>query len=140
KIYRYYNPEEVTQMLNYFSDDIPAGHLPVYVGLKQQKRFVVRVRDVNHPLFGELLDKAEEEYGFNPSGRLTIPCDEFHFRNVLSVPKIYTFAEKEIQTPLGGIMKGRGLILKLSRVIENIIISRVKSYKPMVDHVVKLPK
>ncbi|GLJ53507.1 hypothetical protein SUGI_1141610 [Cryptomeria japonica] len=72
--------EEGGEMLN-----VPSGHLPVYVGIIQQKRFVVRATDLNHPLFRELLDRAEEEFGFESPGLLTIPCEEFHFLNILGV-------------------------------------------------------
>lgn len=68
--------------------DVPAGHLPVYVGRKttQYKRFVVSVTDLHHPLFQELLEKAAQEYGFDsPIRQLVIPCDEFHFQYIMSV-------------------------------------------------------
>lgn len=59
--------------------DVPKGHLAVYVG-KEHKRFVIPISYLSHPLFRDLLDWAEEEFGFNhPMGGLTIPCTEDYF-------------------------------------------------------------
>ncbi|PIA56088.1 hypothetical protein AQUCO_00700440v1 [Aquilegia coerulea] len=59
---------------------VPKGHIAVYVGGSQKKRFVVPISYLNHPLFQDLLNQAEEEYGFShPMGGLTIPCDEDAF-------------------------------------------------------------
>ncbi|KAL7237441.1 hypothetical protein ACSBR2_003686 [Camellia fascicularis] len=67
------------------SSDVPKGHFAVYVGEKQKNRFVVPLSYLKHPLFQELLRKAEEEYGFDhPMGGLTIPCSEDAFLNVAS--------------------------------------------------------
>ncbi|KAL5998661.1 hypothetical protein ACLOJK_009605 [Asimina triloba] len=62
--------------------DVPKGHLVVYVG-GDFKRFVIRVKFLEHPLFRELLDRAREEYDFCPYSRLCIPCDENIFLNVI---------------------------------------------------------
>ncbi|KAG2705863.1 hypothetical protein I3760_05G075100 [Carya illinoinensis] len=57
--------------------DVPKGYFAVYVGKSEMKRFVVPISLLNHPSFQELLNKAEEEYGFDhPMGGLTIPCSE----------------------------------------------------------------
>ena len=45
--------------------DVPKGHLAIYVGESQKKRFVVPVSLLNQPSFQELLGKAEEEFGFD---------------------------------------------------------------------------
>ncbi|XP_047332620.1 auxin-induced protein X15-like [Impatiens glandulifera] len=59
---------------------VPKGHVAVYVGELERKRHVVPVSYLNHPLFQDLLSKAEEEFGFDhPMGGLTIPCSEEHF-------------------------------------------------------------
>ncbi|KAL5713496.1 hypothetical protein ACHQM5_015565 [Ranunculus cassubicifolius] len=56
---------------------VPKGHIAVYVGEIQKKRFVVPLSYLNHSSFQDLLNQAEEEYGFShPMGGLTIPCDE----------------------------------------------------------------
>ncbi|WOL13058.1 hypothetical protein Cni_G21827 [Canna indica] len=61
------------------SSDVPKGHFAVYVG-EMEKRFVVPISYLQHPLFQNLLHKAEEEYGFHsPGGMLRVPCNEDAF-------------------------------------------------------------
>ncbi|KAG4392903.1 hypothetical protein AAZX31_04G211900 [Glycine max] len=63
--------------------DIPKGCLAILVGQgEEQQRFVIPVMYMNHPLFMQLLKKAEEEYGFDQKGPITIPCHVEHFRSV----------------------------------------------------------
>jgi SAUR family protein len=65
--------------------NVPKGHVAVYVGEAQKKRFVVPISYLNHPSFLDLLNRAEEEFGFNhPMGGLTIPCKEEAFINLTS--------------------------------------------------------
>ncbi|XP_019158960.1 PREDICTED: auxin-responsive protein SAUR36-like [Ipomoea nil] len=54
----------------------PKGHMAVYVGQEDGdfKRILVPVIYFNHPLFGELLREAENEFGFSHPGGITIPC------------------------------------------------------------------
>ncbi|KAK1571909.1 hypothetical protein Q3G72_024761 [Acer saccharum] len=67
------------------SVNVPKGHVAVYVGESQKKRFVVPISFLNQPSFQELLRKAEEEFGFHhPTGDLTIPCREDIFINLTS--------------------------------------------------------
>ncbi|KFK30114.1 hypothetical protein AALP_AA7G218600 [Arabis alpina] len=66
---------------------VPKGHVAVYVGeeMENKKRFVVPISYLNHPLFQGLLNRAEEEFGFNhPIGGLTIPCREETFVGLLN--------------------------------------------------------
>ncbi|XP_010246401.1 PREDICTED: auxin-responsive protein SAUR21-like [Nelumbo nucifera] len=64
---------------------VPKGHIAVYIGETQKKRFVVPISYLNHPLFQDLLCRAEEEFGFNhPMGGLTIPCQEEVFLDLTS--------------------------------------------------------
>ncbi|ESQ41051.1 hypothetical protein EUTSA_v10015745mg [Eutrema salsugineum] len=58
--------------------DVPSGHVAVYVG-SSCRRFVVRASHLNHPVFTNLLVKAEEEFGFANHGPLVIPCEESVF-------------------------------------------------------------
>ncbi|KAK8318582.1 hypothetical protein V6Z12_A13G182300 [Gossypium hirsutum] len=59
---------------------IVKNQIAVYVGESNKKRFVIPIAYLNHPLFQDLLNKAEEEFGFNhPMGGLTIPCSEEYF-------------------------------------------------------------
>ncbi|KAF5784058.1 putative small auxin-up RNA [Helianthus annuus] len=62
--------------------DVPKGHMVVYVG-KNQRRFVISVKLLKHPLFSALLDQAREEYDFSTDSRLSIPCDEDTFLSVV---------------------------------------------------------
>lgn len=63
--------------------DVPKGCLAIKVGQgEKQQRFVIPVIYINHPLFMELLKEAEEEYGFDQKGLITIPCHVEEFRNV----------------------------------------------------------
>ncbi|KAG7990630.1 hypothetical protein I3843_02G034800 [Carya illinoinensis] len=63
--------------------DVPKGCLAIKVGQgEEQQRFVVPVMYFNHPLFMQLLKEAEEEYGFDQKGTITIPCHVEEFRNV----------------------------------------------------------
>ncbi|KAE8698701.1 Auxin-responsive protein SAUR21 [Hibiscus syriacus] len=65
--------------------DVLKCHIAVYVGETQRKRFVVPISVLNHPSFKDLLDRAEEEFGFDhPMGGLTIPCREDAFLNLTS--------------------------------------------------------
>ncbi|XP_059437075.1 auxin-responsive protein SAUR23-like [Corylus avellana] len=65
--------------------DVPKGHLAIYVGESEMKRFIVPVSLLNHPSFQLLLGKAEEEFGFDhPLGGHTIPCSEDLFIDLTS--------------------------------------------------------
>ncbi|BAT96539.1 hypothetical protein VIGAN_08349500 [Vigna angularis var. angularis] len=64
--------------------DAPKGYLAVYVG-QNMKRFVIPVSHLNQPLFQDLLNQAEEEFGYDhPMGGLTIPCSEDLFQHITS--------------------------------------------------------
>nr|UXW62863.1 hypothetical protein [Pinus koraiensis] len=64
--------------------DVPRGCVAVYVGGEGQEpqRFVIPAVYVNHPLFQKLLKEAEEEYGFEQKGAITIPCQVSDFQKV----------------------------------------------------------
>ena len=65
--------------------DVPKGHLAVYVGETDKKRFVIPVSVLNQPSFQDLLIQAEEEFGIeHPMGGLTIPCREDAFIDLVS--------------------------------------------------------
>ncbi|XP_075476447.1 auxin-responsive protein SAUR32-like [Primulina tabacum] len=55
--------------------NVPKGCLAITVGQgPEQRRFIIPVIYVNHPLFTQLLKDAEEEYGFYQRGTINIPC------------------------------------------------------------------
>ncbi|XP_030468538.2 auxin-responsive protein SAUR36-like [Syzygium oleosum] len=66
---------------------VPKGHLAVYVGRRsgEFRRVLVPVVDFNHPMFGNLLREAGEEFGFSHrGGGITIPCEVSEFERVKS--------------------------------------------------------
>lgn len=64
--------------------EVPKGYLAVYVGQKdgEFQRVLVPVIYFNHPLFGQLLREAEEVFGFDHPGAITIPCRISEFEHV----------------------------------------------------------
>ncbi|CAM0909856.1 unnamed protein product [Alopecurus aequalis] len=58
---------------------------PVGGGAEEEERFVVPVGYLKHPLFVGLLKEAEEEYGFQQQGAITIPCGVDNFRRVQGI-------------------------------------------------------
>ncbi|KAI3818967.1 hypothetical protein L1987_12789 [Smallanthus sonchifolius] len=67
------------------SMDIPKGYFAVYVGEEEKRRFVVPVSLLSDPSFQELLQLAEEQFGYShPMGGLTIPCSEDLFADLAS--------------------------------------------------------
>ncbi|AES89336.1 putative small auxin-up RNA [Medicago truncatula] len=66
------------------SIEVRKGYVAVYVGEKLT-RFVVPVSYLNQPSFQDLLNQAEEEFGYDhPTGGLTIPCSEDVFQHITS--------------------------------------------------------
>ncbi|XP_028060774.1 auxin-induced protein X15-like [Camellia sinensis] len=65
------------------AQDVPKGHLAVYVGETEKKRYVVPISYLKHPSFQSLLRWAEEEFGYDhPMGGFTIPCKEETFIDI----------------------------------------------------------
>ncbi|KAJ8513472.1 hypothetical protein OPV22_003906 [Ensete ventricosum] len=62
----------------------PKGCMAVRVGQEgeEQRRFVVPIAHLSHPLFAEFLDEAAAEYGFSQPGAISIPCGVDYFRHV----------------------------------------------------------
>ncbi|KAM0012771.1 putative small auxin-up RNA [Helianthus debilis subsp. tardiflorus] len=66
--------------------DVPKGHLAVYVGEKEKRRFVVPISYLQQPLFQKFLRESEEEFGFDHSmGGLTLSCQEDAFFQLTSI-------------------------------------------------------
>nr|GEV80441.1 auxin-responsive protein SAUR71-like [Tanacetum cinerariifolium] len=61
-----------------------SGTLAVYIG-SDHTRFIIPTRFLNLPVFITLLNKAEEEYGYQRNGGLVIPCDVIFFKKVVKV-------------------------------------------------------
>ncbi|KAL3515078.1 hypothetical protein ACH5RR_021980 [Cinchona calisaya] len=76
---------QAKQILRRSSLDVPKGHIAVYVGENEKKRFVIPIAYLNQPSFQDLLNQTEEEFGYNhPMGGLTIPCREDMFIDLIS--------------------------------------------------------
>ncbi|EXC35374.1 hypothetical protein L484_026699 [Morus notabilis] len=65
-------------------DDVPKGHFAVYVG-QNRSRYIVPISWLAHPEFQSLLQRAEEEFGFDHDMGITIPCEEVVFRNLTAM-------------------------------------------------------
>ncbi|KAJ8472231.1 hypothetical protein OPV22_026574 [Ensete ventricosum] len=76
------DPEPDLQTDSASSRPVPSGFLAVYVG-PERRRFVIPTRFLNLPVFAALLQRAEEEYGFQPAGGLSLPCNPAFFRWLL---------------------------------------------------------
>ncbi|KAL8233081.1 hypothetical protein R6Q57_002859 [Mikania cordata] len=65
-------------------DKIPKGCMTVTVGHEdeEQKRFIIPVMYLNHPLFMELLKEGEDEYGFHYHGPINFHCHVKDFCNI----------------------------------------------------------
>ncbi|CAI9097382.1 OLC1v1033789C1 [Oldenlandia corymbosa var. corymbosa] len=61
---------------------VPKGYLAVYVG-PELRRFIIPTSYLSDPLFKVLLEKVEEEFGFDHCGGLTIPCETETFKFLL---------------------------------------------------------
>ncbi|XP_042400226.1 uncharacterized protein LOC121990025 [Zingiber officinale] len=68
--------------------DVPKGYCPVYIG-QENRRFVIPTSYLSLPVFKLLLEKAEEEFGFDHKGALTIPCEVETFKYILQCMERY---------------------------------------------------
>ncbi|KAI3734368.1 hypothetical protein L6452_13836 [Arctium lappa] len=66
------------------NDDVPKGHFVVYVG-ENRRRYVIPISFLFRPEFQNLLQRAEEEFGFDHDMGLTIPCEEQVFESLTSL-------------------------------------------------------
>ncbi|KVH90399.1 auxin-responsive protein SAUR50-like [Cynara cardunculus var. scolymus] len=66
------------------NDDVPKGHFVVYVG-ESRSRYVIPISFLSRPEFQNLLQRAEEEFGFDHDMGLTIPCEEQVFESLTSL-------------------------------------------------------
>ncbi|GAA0153717.1 hypothetical protein Leryth_011465 [Lithospermum erythrorhizon] len=63
--------------------DVPKGHFVVYVG-QNRTRYIVPISILNRSEFQSLLQRAEEEFGFDHDMGLTIPCEEEFFESLVA--------------------------------------------------------
>ncbi|XP_047970879.1 auxin-responsive protein SAUR50-like [Salvia hispanica] len=62
----------------------PSGSVAVYVG-RERHRFVVPTRFLNFPVFVALLNQAEEEFGYQATGGIALPCDAGFFGCIMEL-------------------------------------------------------
>ena len=74
--------------------DVPKGYLAVYVG-SELRRFIIPTSYLTHPLFKVLLEKVEEEFGFDHSGGLTIPCEIETFKYLMKCMESHPEAQPD---------------------------------------------
>ncbi|GAA0181986.1 hypothetical protein LIER_30308 [Lithospermum erythrorhizon] len=73
---------------NGYLHDVPKGHFVVYVG-ENRSRYIVPISLLTNPEFQNLLQKAEEEFGFNYNEMgLTLPCDEQVFCSLVNYERM----------------------------------------------------
>ncbi|KAF7830158.1 auxin-responsive protein SAUR50-like [Senna tora] len=63
---------------------VPKGYLAVCVG-EELKRFIIPTEYLGHQAFHMLLREAEEEFGFQQTGVLRIPCEVALFESILKM-------------------------------------------------------
>ncbi|KAL2318245.1 hypothetical protein Fmac_032121 [Flemingia macrophylla] len=66
------------------SNVVPKGYLAVCVG-EELKRFIIPTEYLGHQAFEILLREAEEEFGFQQTGVLRIPCEVAVFESILKM-------------------------------------------------------
>lgn len=67
--------------------DVKQGHFAVIAvdGCHEPtQKFAVPLMYLEHPMFRELLERAEEEYGFDHEGALMVPCRPSHLQMILT--------------------------------------------------------
>ena len=65
-------------------DDVKEGHFAVLVVKGSEKnRFVVELEYLNCPEFLSLPEQAEEEFGFEQTGALVVPCRPHELQKIL---------------------------------------------------------
>ncbi|XP_028091501.1 uncharacterized protein LOC114291825 [Camellia sinensis] len=93
-----------------------AGQMAVYVGQKDGgdfHRVLVPVMYFNHPLFEKLLREAEEEYGFDHPGGITIPCRISEFESVQTRIVAGRGRQKLMTRKMTSIRRGKLLVTPL---------------------------
>ncbi|XP_021849192.1 uncharacterized protein [Spinacia oleracea] len=79
--------------------DVPKGYLAVYVGPVLRRRFIIPTSYLTHHLFKVLLEKAEEEFGYeHGGGGITIPCDIEIFKYLIKCIESENINERERPT------------------------------------------
>ncbi|KAK4419241.1 hypothetical protein Salat_2336900 [Sesamum alatum] len=81
-------------------DDVKEGHFAILAVKNEEEkptRFVVELCLLKQPAFLRLLKLAEEEYGFQQTGALAVPCPPEQLRRILQ-EKICTNTNRDFNT------------------------------------------
>ncbi|KAG6486622.1 auxin-induced protein 15A-like [Zingiber officinale] len=68
-------------------DDVKTGHVAVHamaVEGRELQRFIVEVTELGRPEFMRLLERAEEEFGYEQEGVLVVPCCADELQKILN--------------------------------------------------------
>ena len=78
--------QEELEVQTMVPNDVKEGHFAV-LAMKgsERKRFVVKIECLNSPEFQRLLEKAEQEYGFEQTGALVVPCRPQDLQKILKI-------------------------------------------------------
>ncbi|KAL1197726.1 Vacuolar-processing enzyme delta-isozyme [Cardamine amara subsp. amara] len=66
-----------------YQNEVPRGHLAVYVGREEMQRFVIPTKYLEYPEFRVLMDEVADEFGYEHEGGIHIPCEESVFEEIL---------------------------------------------------------
>ncbi|XVF76429.1 hypothetical protein PTKIN_Ptkin13bG0265500 [Pterospermum kingtungense] len=76
--------DEETNVATPVPGDVEEGYFAVFaVQGKETQRFVIELNNLANPAFLSLLDQAEEEYGFQQNGALSLPCHPQELQKIL---------------------------------------------------------
>ncbi|KAL1193920.1 Auxin-induced protein 6B [Cardamine amara subsp. amara] len=76
--------EEEGNAATMIPSDVKEGYVAVIaVKGERAKRFVLELKELNKPEFLRLLEQAKDEFGFQPTGPLTIPCQPEEVQKIL---------------------------------------------------------
>lgn len=76
--------EEEGNATTMIPSDVKKGQVAVIaVKGERAKRFVLELKELNKPEFMKLLEQAKDEFGFQPRGPLTIPCQPEEVQKIL---------------------------------------------------------
>ncbi|XP_062117307.1 protein SMALL AUXIN UP-REGULATED RNA 54-like [Humulus lupulus] len=76
--------DEELEVATTVPEDVKEGHFAVLaVNGAEKKRFVIKLDYLTIPEFQRLLEQAEEEYGFEQSGTLAVPCRPEDLQKIL---------------------------------------------------------
>ncbi|XVF07858.1 hypothetical protein REPUB_Repub06bG0175900 [Reevesia pubescens] len=81
--------QEMDMATTVLPDDVKEGYFTVFaVKGKETQRFVIELGNLRNPAFLSLLEQAREEYGFQQTGVLSLPCRPQELQEILEHGKV----------------------------------------------------